>query len=288
MRKKILTLVFVLAIGTVSLAVPVPIIELGFQNQGLVSSAPMGGQFYFTDGGGTQVSHVPQFSEGVAGSGSVALDISATAYWLSNEIGREGAPSESWPLSEAMSGMKSFTVMFWYKGAALSNASSHLFSGAGSVWNQLSRERIDQYGRAFRSLINNVEHNHDHGWWNAADEWILCAYSLDFTTGNERVFSKRVSATTYSLVETVQPVAGDSLGDLMRGIHFGVGVNGLIDNIRVYGSKTDASGFLSIDDLNAFFGSDQIAEIPEPATIGLLILGGIGIVRKQKAASKAK
>jgi hypothetical protein len=261
MNKYISILICSIALNTFALDTPNALMEISFSKEDLVNSGLLGGEFYFTDGGGTQVSHVPQFSEGVAGSGSVALDISATTYWLSNEIGREGSPSQSWPLSEAMSGMKSFTVMFWYKGAALSNASSHLFSGAGSVWNQLSRERIDQYGRAFRSLINNVEHNHAYGWWNVADEWILCAYSLDFTTGNERVFSKRISATNHSLVETVQPVAGDSLGDVMRGIHFGIGVNGLIDNIRVYGSKTDSSGYLPLEHILYLFQMDQNIEI---------------------------
>ncbi len=263
MYKFLILSVFLFSISSVDAVVPEPLVELSFGSENLLSSGLLGGEFFFTNGGTQNVLSSAVYAQGVAGQGSYALDITNTAYWFSAEIDRQTTsnPYASFPISEGLSGLKSFTVMFWYKGAMLSNASTHLFSGSGSVWNQISRERIDQYGRAFRSVIDNVEYTQSFGWWNAVDTWMLCAYSYDFTTNTERTFSQRINATSPSVVTTSLSVPAEYVSSIMRGVHFGVGINGVIDNIRVYGSKTDSSGFLSSEQVAEIFIGDQVSEV---------------------------
>lgn len=272
MYKILMVLVLSISVIRADVVLPNPLIEMGFGKADLLNSGLLGGEFAFTNGGASYVSYNATYSQGVAGNGSYALDLSGTTYWISADIDRDTSsePFASFNTSDGLSGMKSFTVMFWYKGQRLNNASSHLFSGSGSIWNQVSRQRVDGFGRAFRSLIHNVEYNNQsYGWWNAENEWILCAYSYDFTTNTERTFAQRVSSSSQSVVITPISIAEECLNDIMRGVHFGIGINGLIDNIRVYGSKIDGNGFLTIEQINHIFTQDQLSEIEHQSSSGL-------------------
>ncbi|MEM7476821.1 MAG: LamG-like jellyroll fold domain-containing protein [Planctomycetota bacterium] len=113
------------------------------------------------------------------------------------------------------------------------------------------------------------------GHWNAQNEWVFFAVSYDGTLIANNVSFYVGSDLTSVLLSSTQTLDRQSV-DLNSSRLFlsrqDRPFDGWLDNMRVYGSSTDASGILSLQQLNDLRTQDlnAFAAIPEPAAFAWL------------------
>lgn len=199
-------------------------------------------------------------------------------------------------VTDVMSQAKSYTFTMWVntRDAASTSPGKYLFhqqGGSGATagpsikWGNAANDgRIGLYlGGAFQwTPAGTVV--------TPANTWDFLAMTVDSTTGTASLYSG-TKTSAVSLVATWTGLNISQLPVLTANtaansfVLNGFTYNGSdkyagydMDEFRAYSSKTDGSGALGLNDIEAIRQFD----IPEPATIGLLSLGMTFFARKRK------
>ncbi len=260
------------------------LVDLNFAG-GSMDNFGTAGETAYLDGGSAL-----NFVDGVAtaktGAPSVALDLTGTGdkVTLGSLLAGQGG------VIDALNGLKSFTISMWVKGDLLENAAPINRRENSGQWDYNIQARTDQWGRP-RGIVNGGwGQPSTNGYFGYVDTWAFLAMTYDSTRATEQIgfYRNTVDSTTaflHGIRQTAgNPVIGGPVNVSDYPIYFGQDCNVVIDNIKIYGSKTDASGDLSNNDSLKwiFWGDMQTEEVPEPATLSLLTLGGIAILSKRK------
>lgn len=211
---------------------------------------------------------------GVSGRpGDRAFDNSASTGM--GNVGTGGYGKTTSAISTDLGALKSFTIQGWYKtdgtvigaGAQLvnyKNGSSGFLVNASNTGNlSLEVNGVGAYGSGTA--------------YSAVSEWTFFAVTYDGTktTGNVKFYVGSTSSTV-ALAYTLNLNGGTMVlpgGTTSLGIGNNYGTpnrpfDGLIDDVRIYGSTTDASGVLSLTELESIRSLDVV---PEPGSAGLVI-----------------
>lgn len=211
---------------------------------------------------------------GVSGQpGDRAFD-NSTATAMGN-IGTGGYGKTTSAIATDLGALKSFTIQGWYKtdgsvigaGAQLvnfKNGNSGFLVNASNTGN-LSLE------------VNGVGAYGSGSAYSAVSEWTFFAVTYDGTKATSNVkFYVGSTASSVTLAYTlnlnggtmVLPGGTTALGIGNNYISPGRPFDGLIDDVRVFGSTTDTTGVLSLTELESIRSLDVV---PEPGSAGLVI-----------------
>ncbi len=250
-------------------------------------------------------------SLGASGSGvsglstDRALDLSAATGMGGTTNFGGGAAGTSLAGVAGFSGAISMTIAGWYYvvGEAPINSNSNLVSTSASekgfrvVGNTNSRLQLYYGGEGYKDSNGNASSKSfssaTNGPWAATGEWIFFATTIEITDTQTlvRFYSGAVDGEVTSRGQTTYTHVVDEdegileLGDFVPGtapLTIGNFANastsrpfkGYIDNIGLWASATDASGALTLSQLEALRMS-QIQPIPEPGHIGLVGMGAL-------------
>lgn len=240
------------------------------------------------------------YGPGVSGlSGDFAFDNRA-----STAMGTPGPGGHADQAADnaATDGLKSFTIQGWFKtdGTQAIGRDAALINnlGTGGGWS-LRGQGLTGSGNVgnLTLLVNSTEAYSGPGVnfsgpYNATQTWVFFAVSYDGTTSTNNVKFYQGSATiAVTLVATrslAAGPAGDDDNSLKVGNAAATGVvtkpfDGLLDDVRLFGSATDGSGVLDQPQLESFRSGDA-QNTPEPAAgsgFMLLAVSALGIRRKR-------
>jgi hypothetical protein len=175
--------------------------------------------------------------------------------------------------------LTSFTVQGWYYSSVQIGGAARIFdktSGSSSSFMVRGATTAGQ----MNLTVDNLSLDSATG-YTATGTWVFFAVTYDGSlTSNNVTFYVGDTATSVSVVSTGTvnsgPVSNNPLS-LVLGNTTGNPspaannrpFDGLLDNIRLYGSASDSTGVLSLATLEAIRTSD-ISAVPEPSTYALL------------------
>jgi len=195
--------------------------------------------------------------------------------------------------------LKSYTVTFWVNGAVVSAGSdrTYVYGGAdGGAIGAIETEMNPSASAGSMNIkISNAAQNpggvYTNNQWSfvaitydgsagAAATNNLLAYAGSPTSFNSTPVSTLTNTTGTLPAPTVQQLLVGNRADGTRGLGF------LLDDLTIFGSKTDASGVLSPADLQAVYnnGLTNTSSAPEPTAIGLAGLGMLLMTRRRRRA----
>ena len=210
---------------------------------------------------------------GISGlSGDRAYDNTA-----STGMGLAGPMAYTAPPPTSVNQLLSVTLSGWFKTAG----TGKLTNGATLIsmydnGSQGFRLRGIETGEGQGALpffidSSNVVPTGEEAAWNATQEWVFFAVTYDGTKTANNVYFYTASPTSApTLVGGAQSInAGpldDSLGDSLtiasyRGTN-NLTFDGYLDNIRIFGSKSDESGVLSLRELQELWSEDTGQPLP--------------------------
>lgn len=186
----------------------------------------------------------------------------------------------------AFDGLSSYTISGWYNATTLPSNYARLIE----IGSSSSATAILFQGNAGSSATNlrlttniggvNTGLEINDSMLLASNSWVFFAFTVDGQTGTITLYAGTDSSSVVEMGSIVVEdtgtvsVGGDSIG---IGNSLGTGnqrpFDGLMDNVRVWGSDTDASGALSLSALESIRAGDVI---PEPSTYAMLF--GVAIV----------
>lgn len=228
---------------------------------------------------------------GAGVTGGLGLASSATDRAYSSGT-QGGAHARHTADNNNIDALASFTISGWYRVATA--------PGGRIVQNFDGMELIG--GANLTMNVDAVNAASTGNTYAAADTWVFFAIAYDGTqTANNLKFYRGfrndaeaqavgAAGAALTLVTTVTNNRGttnDNSGPLAIGNRLGGfgGVStpdrpfqGLLDNLRIHGSKTDASGALASADLESLRAND----VPEPAAIALLGLGALLMLPRRR------
>lgn len=229
---------------------------------------------------------------GVSGkSGDYAFDNTATSGMAGANGGVISAPAFNTALT-------SFTVSMWFKTDEVLSGSARLFNTgqgfllAGTDDGKLSfngRKNGESSGSSQMIAVTNDI-------FKTQNEWIFVAVTYDGTGSTSSVAKMYVGTATTGVIEigsvtSTATFGAKSLGSLFFGATSASVTNafdGWLDDIRLYGATSGASGALTLEQLEAIRLS--AAPIPEPASATAVLAAfavaavfAIGIARKTRA-----
>ncbi len=239
------------------IAVPQPLIYLPFdgdwENYGSAGTDKVTIKLKYDPVTGV-VSPGPKFISGVKGLG---VDVSYRTDSKDFENGAlrygvEGDPNS--PMIGALNGLRSFTVCGWFKSQTTVNTGYMFFNRrnpADTAWNMAFV--TDVYARA-RTIINGVFAPWTpYAYWNVLNDW-----SFRIVRYNADNFGAEVEFLTYhptnggGRIETqggTKSLAAGVLAISNKQLQIFPGFDGVFDELYLFGSKTDASGWLANDQI---------------------------------------
>lgn len=190
----------------------------------------------------------------------------------------------------SLTSLKSFTLTGWINSTA---QLSTLANSARIYDNGVSKVYLSTGGMVI-SLYNGTSTT-DYGstamatnnLWTSANQWVFFAITYDgTTTSNNLNFYYGSAAVAISSAATSTSVAANlNLGSGALNIGNRTAADrpfdGSMDNFRLYGSTTDASGALSISALDSLRSLDAV---PEPSSMALLLTGALtmGLIHRRR------
>lgn len=252
-----------------------PIIEYTFNN---TSSTTL------TSSGSTAASATltGTFGSGVSGqAGDYAFDNSA-----STGMGNLGTGGSVQLGSNVTTGLTSFTLQGWFKsGTALSNA-ARLIDGFNTVTTSGLQLRADA---ATNSLVLGVDGQSatSAASYGTTNSWVFFAATYDSVANAVKFY---IGDTTTSVTQVgstlsfgINPGAVDApANNIAIGNLPGTNsrpYDGLLDDIRLFGTTSGSSGALSLSELETIRSLD--AAVPEPASFALMTMGGVVLLLGQ-------
>lgn len=200
---------------------------------------------------------------GVSGSpADRALDLTAVSAMGSTSAGLSPAAKIT-PNPTTIGSLASFTLQGWLKtdGTAVIGNTAYLFHVNNTGMISLRSESAG----VLKLYVDGIAVSSDSGAFNAAATWTYFAVTYDgtLTTNSVHFYASR-SATEVALVSTHSLNAGavGSFGTQPMILGNSAGGNrpfdGLLDNVRLFGSTVDGSGVLPLADLEAFRLADLV------------------------------
>lgn len=212
---------------------------------------------------------------GVSGLfGDRAFDNSASTGMGNAGTGGRGVTSG--PIS-VLSGLDSMTIAGWFNVSTVIGGNARLLDSLGSGLGF----NLYASGAGILSLQVDGAVATSSASYGATGSWVFFAVTYDGTlTSNNAKFYVGTTNTAVSLVNTATLNQGE-LGT--SGVAVGVGnaaqttnrpVDGLMDNIQLYGEATGSGGVLSLSELDAV----RLSAVPEPGSLTLAGFSLLGIV----------
>jgi len=194
--------------------------------------------------------------------------------------------------------LKSYTMTFWMKGANISAASDRitLYGGAdGGAAGAIEAEANagNPTGNFNIKVSNSTQATggqYTNGQWSfvaitydgsagVAATNNLLAYAGTTSFNASPVFTATNTTGTLPNPTVQQLLVGNRTSDFARPLGY------LLDNVTIFGSKTDGSGALSAADLQTVFNNGvqnvSSAATPEPASLGLVFLAALALGRRR-------
>lgn len=262
--KKIILILFCVSVS--SIWGQTPIVEYLFDelgtkspNRGSASTASAG--FQLADG--SVIDLHTAGGMGISGLiGDRAFDNTGSSAMGSMGTGGKAIQTTS---LETLAGLKSFTLQGWYKTqSGLLTAAARLFDkqgGSSSGGFTLSSGGPGQLSLYVNSLSVGITSTNSY---SESGTWVFYAVTYDSTavSGNVKFYKGGINtgvtqvgdALTYNQGAVLTNSSGLALGNLPNGN--ARPFDGYLDNMRVYGSTTDALGALSINDLETIRAAD--------------------------------
>lgn len=198
---------------------------------------------------------------GVSGDPSDrALDLTAATAMGNTSTGLSPAAKIT-PHPATIGGLTSFTLQGWFKtdGASVIGSTAYLFHVNNTGMISLRSESSG----VLRLYVDGIAVSSASGAYNSAATWTYFAVTYDGTlTANNVKFYTGRSTAAVSLVSThtlnAGPVGSFGTQPLIIGNSAGGNrpFDGLLDNVRLFGSTADGSGVLPLADLEAFRQAD--------------------------------
>ncbi len=276
-----------------------PIVEFNYNQTGTSASntGSSGGTSTLYDSNNVATDLHSADGTGVSGlSGDRAFDLTA-----STGIGN-ASPSQNAGYIADINQLMSFTLTGWYNtaGSAEIQSGTRLvdFTGDGSKLNA----GFVLWSSVTGSLVLNVNGtnsgNSDGGTlFSSTNTWVFYAVTYDGTAATDNLkFYAGTDSNSPTLAATMDlntgTVASISSGTpandaLVIGNNWyrNRGFDGLMDNITIYGSKSNSSGVLDLSAIDTIY-DNNLANIPEPSVVSLAALAGaalfVGLKRRRK------
>jgi hypothetical protein len=278
------------AAGCFSLAAaPVPLLEYRFNDTGTTSAstgfnpAPLTLRSF---GGAATDLHAPNL--GVGGAGDTAFDNRASA----NSFG--GWAEQSGDL-DAFDGLLSFTITGWFKtdGTTGINNDQQLINNGWSLraqGNDPGNLDLQVIGAGGAADAQSGGAFNVPGPYSQTQEWVFFAVTYDggLTSNNVKFYQgSQTSGSTLVATRSLNVGASTNGSDTLYIGNYGSGdraFDGLLDDIRLYGSKTNSAGVLTPLDLEVIRQID-VANVPEPGCLGALGAGLLCIGARRRRRS---
>lgn len=259
-----------------------PILEYDFNDSG-TSTSSSGSTSYeleMYDSGGTSSAadlHGNSGS-GVSGlAGDYAFDNTDATGMGTNGVG--GAARGTGILSD-LSGLQSLTITGWFNAASLITDYPNIL---GNIEDGEKGFLLTGNNGRLSLQVNTSAYVSGGGVYNTTNEWVFFAVSYDGTVSSDNLTYYVGDMNTSVTVETLRSldqgaIAGSANPFTIGNVATGSTIrpfDGLLDDIAIYGSKLDASGVLSLSEIEQI----RLSSIPEPsATSGLIGCGVLVMV----------
>lgn len=250
-------------------ALPTPILAYYFDDTGTTSESSGTTHPATTPTGTLTLLGTSQLAADIHSSGGLgvsgdsadrALDLTAATGMGNTSTGLSPAAKIT-PHPSTIGGLTSFTLQGWFKtdGTSVIGSTSYLFHVNNTGMISLRAESAG----ILKLYVDGIAVSSASGAYNTAATWTYFAVTYDGTLAADNVkFYAGRAATAVSLVNTATLNAGavGSFGTQPMIIGNSAGGNrpfdGLLDNVRLFGSTADGSGVLPLADLEAFRQAD--------------------------------
>ncbi len=241
---------FILTMGaSVYSETPAPLVEFTFNDA--TNTGSLGGAGALV--ANSDKTPVLNASAGLCGGG--ALDLTSNTM---------GAPGCYFKMDDnnALDGMTSFTVAFWMKKtAAFGSASARMVCKRGDFW--IDGWEVYSNDDAAPARLSGFIGDHkdygiftrDHKDYGTTNQWVFVAMTFDAKT-SQTAFYVGTETTPVSLVAPgVNGMPKNPHADATAALTVGSSLygtsafQGYLDNVRVWGSKTESSAILSLAEL---------------------------------------
>lgn len=226
------------------------------------------------------------YATGVSGAGDYAFDNNA-----SNGMGTLATNGGGVQLGTALGGWKSFTLQGWINSNAspaeqLNNAARLIdgFSTANSAGFQLRADAAANNNAGAMVLTVDGASVTSAAGYAATNQWVFFAVTYDVASHTANFYVGDTATSVSQLgtgltlnigtgVTTTKTTGSNiAIGNLSGGTNRPY--DGLMDDVRIFGSTIDSSGALSLAQLESFRALD-VQAVPEPTAAALMILGGV-------------